>query len=335
VDKRYDCRETVAKDTRGEKYKSFSKPAPVVLSIRGEQKHEHLEMDRENSSVVKQDTNTAQATLEEDGHDCFDPVPPVHSATRIDEHVNCMIDSGVSTAICNDPGIFSGLRSNIASKLTGGNVDIAGTVTTENTAQASSWHQRLGHVNFPAFLQLAASKAIPGLNTSQSENTWCDACVEYCQPVGANNPTPAAVGASRYRLPTAWTHWSRPWKPRSSRPWTRPWTHWSRPCRPRSSRPWTRPWAHWSSPTEVFSQSEYSVPSNPIQRHVRVAPVPGRDDALTDRQQVLPSMIVFGIYIDPIDVTMMLHRTDAEWENEIAESRKTSESMDRFRSHWY
>lgn len=85
----------------------------------------------------------------------------------------------------------------------------------------------------------------------------------------------------------------------------------------------------------MFSQSEYSVPSNPIQRHVRVAPVPGRDDALTDRQQVLPSMIVFGIYIDPIDVTMMLHRTDAEWENEIAESRKTSESMDRFRSHWY
>ena len=46
-------------------------------------------------------------------------------------------------------------------------------------------------------------------------------------------------------------------------------------------------------------------------------------------------MIVFGIYIDPIDVTMMLHRTDAEWENEIAESRKASESMDRFRSHWY
>ena len=73
----------------------------MVLSIRGEQKHEHLEMDRENSSVVEQDTNTAQATLEEDGHDGIYPVPPVHSATRNDEHVTCMIDSGVSTAICN------------------------------------------------------------------------------------------------------------------------------------------------------------------------------------------------------------------------------------------
>ena len=33
-------------------------------------------MDRENSSVVEQDTNTAQATLEEDGHDGIYPVPP-------------------------------------------------------------------------------------------------------------------------------------------------------------------------------------------------------------------------------------------------------------------